>query len=120
MKHRSLEGAASKLLALYGVKAIWDIHLAAAAASGRGEPELAASLINVAEAAEGQINARHAAPLARYSLALLTLPSPLPLPDGAVDPGLNQSFRLIDPRNEARVDPRQRTAYPVGACGRTM
>jgi hypothetical protein len=43
------------LLALYGVKAIWDIHLAAAAASGMGEPELAASLINLAEAAEGQI-----------------------------------------------------------------
>jgi hypothetical protein len=55
MKQAPLEGAASKLLALYGVKAIWDIHLVAAAASGMGEPELAASLINLAEAAERQL-----------------------------------------------------------------
>jgi hypothetical protein len=34
------------------VKAIWDMHLAAAAAYKMGEPELAASLIKVAEAAE--------------------------------------------------------------------
>ena len=47
-----LEQAAAKLLAVYGVKAIWDMHLAAAAAHGMGEPELAASLINLAEAAE--------------------------------------------------------------------
>ena len=47
-----LEKAARKLLATYGVKAIWDMHLAAAAAHGMGEPELAASLVHLAEAAE--------------------------------------------------------------------
>ena len=51
--HRSpLEKAATKLLAVYGRKAIWDMHLAAAAAHGMGEPELATSLINLAEVAE--------------------------------------------------------------------
>ena len=50
-KH-ALEDAATKLLAVYGVKAIWDMQLAAAAAHGMGEPELAASLIKLAEAAE--------------------------------------------------------------------
>ncbi len=48
----ALEKAASKLLAAYGVKAVWEMHLAATAASGRGKPELAASLVGVAEAAE--------------------------------------------------------------------
>jgi hypothetical protein len=54
--HRtSLEKAATKLLATYGVKAIWDVYLAAAAAHGMGEPELAGSLIKLAEAAERQL-----------------------------------------------------------------
>jgi hypothetical protein len=48
----SLAMAAKKLLAVYGVRAIWDIHLAAAAAHGMGEPDLAASLIKLVEAAE--------------------------------------------------------------------
>jgi hypothetical protein len=47
-----LEHVATKLLAVYGVKAIWDLQLAAAAAHGMGEPELAASLIKLVEAAE--------------------------------------------------------------------
>ena len=55
MKPSSLETAASKLLATYGVKAIWDMHLTAAAAHGMGEPELAESLIKLAEAAERQM-----------------------------------------------------------------
>ena len=49
---KPLEEAARKLLATYGVRAIWDMHLAAAAAHGMGEPDLAASLINLVEAAE--------------------------------------------------------------------
>ncbi len=55
MKPSSLETAASKLLATYGVKAIWDMHLAAAAAYDMGEPELAASLTKLAEAAERRL-----------------------------------------------------------------
>jgi hypothetical protein len=47
-----LEKAATKLLATYGVKAIWDMHLTAAAAHAMGEAELATSLIDLAEAAE--------------------------------------------------------------------
>jgi hypothetical protein len=47
-----IEDAARKLLATYGIKAIWDMHLAAAAAEEMGEPDLAASLIKLAEAAE--------------------------------------------------------------------
>jgi hypothetical protein len=47
-----IDKAATKLLATYGVKAIWDMHLAAAAAHGMGETELASTLTNLAEAAE--------------------------------------------------------------------
>ena len=47
-----IEKAATKLLAVYGIKAIWDMHLAAAAAHGLGKLKLAASMIAVAEAAE--------------------------------------------------------------------
>jgi len=49
------EEAARKLLATYGARVIWDMHLAAAAAHGMGEPDLAASLINLAEAAEERL-----------------------------------------------------------------
>jgi hypothetical protein len=40
------------MLALSGVVAIWDAYLAASAAHGLGRPDLAESLINIAEAAE--------------------------------------------------------------------
>jgi hypothetical protein len=66
MKELPLDSAASKLLATYGVKAIWDLHLAAAAAYGMGEPELAASLINIAEAAERQLMSDPSRSFARY------------------------------------------------------
>jgi hypothetical protein len=52
MSSSPMEKAATQLLATYGVKAIWDIHLAAAAAAGMGEPDLASSLVKLAEAAE--------------------------------------------------------------------
>jgi hypothetical protein len=48
----SLEEAASKLLGTFGVQAIWDVHLAATAAYEMGKSELAATLIEIAEAAE--------------------------------------------------------------------
>jgi hypothetical protein len=60
-----LEKAATKLLATYGVKAIWDIHLAAAAADGIGEPDLASSLVKLAEAAERCLMRRSSAPTLR-------------------------------------------------------
>jgi len=40
------------MLAHGGVAAIRDLHLAAAAAEGAGKPDIAASLIEIAEAAE--------------------------------------------------------------------
>ena len=46
------ESLASKMLAVSGVRAIWDIHLAAAAAHGLGKPALAIALVEIAEAAE--------------------------------------------------------------------
>ena len=46
------EKLASRMLASNGVAAIWDLHLAAAAAKGAGKVEVAASLIEIAEAAE--------------------------------------------------------------------
>ena len=48
----SAEKAALKLLGTFGLKAIWDAHLAATAAYEMGKPELAGSLIELAEAAE--------------------------------------------------------------------
>jgi hypothetical protein len=48
----SLEQAASKLLGIFGVQAIWDLHLAATAAYEMRKSELAATLIEIAEAAE--------------------------------------------------------------------
>ena len=47
-----LEEAASKLLGTFGVQAIWDTHLAATAAYDMGKSDLAAVLIELAEAAE--------------------------------------------------------------------
>jgi hypothetical protein len=64
MKELPLDNAASKLLATYGVKAIWDMYLAAAAASGMGEHELAVSLINLVEAAERRLMSDPSRPLA--------------------------------------------------------
>ena len=46
------EKLASKMLAEHGIAAIWDIHVAAAAAYGLGRTDVATSLIEVAEAAE--------------------------------------------------------------------
>jgi hypothetical protein len=51
-KRSPLDDAASELLSTHGMKAIWDLHLVAAAANGMGEPELAASLVKLADLAE--------------------------------------------------------------------
>jgi hypothetical protein len=48
----SAERLASRMLAQSGVAAIWDAHVAAAAAYGLGNPDIAAELIVIAEAAE--------------------------------------------------------------------
>jgi hypothetical protein len=48
----SAEKLAFRLLAQSGVAAIWDIHVAAAAAYGLGNREMAAELTEIAEAAE--------------------------------------------------------------------
>jgi hypothetical protein len=41
-----------RMLAHNGIAAIWDFHVAAAAAHGLGKHDMAASLIEIAEAAE--------------------------------------------------------------------
>ena len=46
------ESLASRMLAVSGVRAIWDIHEAAAAAHGLGRHDLAEALIEIAAAAE--------------------------------------------------------------------
>ena len=43
---------ASTMLARHGISFIWDAHIAAAAAFGIGEKELAEDLTEIAEAAE--------------------------------------------------------------------
>ena len=48
----SLEKAASKLLGTFGIRVIWDLHLSATAAEDMGKSELAAALIELAEASE--------------------------------------------------------------------
>jgi hypothetical protein len=48
----SVEKAALKLLGTFGMRAIWDLHLAATAAYDMGNPELVANLTELAEAAE--------------------------------------------------------------------
>lgn len=58
----SLDEAASKLLSTFGVQAIWDAHLAATAAYEMGKSDLAATLIELAEAAERHWMQRAEAP----------------------------------------------------------
>lgn len=48
----SSEKLAARMLASSGVQAIWNTHLATAAAYGLGKRDLADALIDVAEAAE--------------------------------------------------------------------
>ena len=52
LSQATAEKIASRMLTLSGVAAIWDAYLAAAAAHGLGRPDLAESLIQIAEAAE--------------------------------------------------------------------
>jgi hypothetical protein len=49
---KSAERLASGMLAKTGIAAIWDTHVAAAAAYGLGKPDIAAELTEIAEAAE--------------------------------------------------------------------
>ena len=42
------------MLAEHGIRFIWDTHVAAAAAYGLGEPDVARALIEIAEAAENE------------------------------------------------------------------
>jgi hypothetical protein len=49
------------MLARFGVRAIWDTHVAAAAAFGLGKPELADELVEIAEAAEREWDALYEA-----------------------------------------------------------
>src|SRR5689334_14309840 len=52
MPQATAERIASRMLAMSGVQAIWDLHLAASAAHGLGRDDVAESLIMMAEAAE--------------------------------------------------------------------
>lgn len=52
-----LDEAARRLLATFGLQGVWDVHLAATAAHGAGKAELAASLTELAEAAEQAVMA---------------------------------------------------------------
>jgi hypothetical protein len=58
-KKSVIELAASKLLAIHGVRAIWDLHGVAAAAYGMGEPEMAEMMTELADAAERQWSKAH-------------------------------------------------------------
>jgi hypothetical protein len=49
---KSTDKIASRMLARYGVRFIWDTHVAAAAAYGLGQLSIAADLTEIAEAAE--------------------------------------------------------------------
>ena len=49
---RVTEKIASRMLARYGMRFIWDTHVAAAAAYGLGKLSIAADLTELAEAAE--------------------------------------------------------------------
>jgi len=46
------EKLAGNMLAHNGIAAIWDLHLAAVAAKDAGKTDIAASLVEIAEAAE--------------------------------------------------------------------
>lgn len=52
MQIESAERVASRMLARTGIAAIWDAHVAAAAAHGLGQTDIAAELAEIAEAAE--------------------------------------------------------------------
>ena len=52
MTQASAEKLAARMLTASGVRAIWDAYVAASAAHGLGRPDIAESLINIAEAAE--------------------------------------------------------------------
>ena len=58
LTRRLADKLAADLLAHQGSPAIWDLHLAAAAAKSAGKLEIAASLIEIAEAAERQCAAK--------------------------------------------------------------
>jgi hypothetical protein len=60
----SIEKLAAALLASSGVSCIWHAYTAAATADQMGEPDLAASLLKVAEAAERQFCSSIAPPKA--------------------------------------------------------
>ena len=53
-----VEAVASRMLAETGITVIWEAHVAAAAAHRLGRLEMAASLIEIAEAAERLWSAR--------------------------------------------------------------
>ena len=54
MALQSAREIALRMLAQYGVAAIWETHVGAAAAYGLGKLDIAASLIEIAEAAESE------------------------------------------------------------------
>ena len=57
------EQVASNLLNRYGLAAIWQLHLSAAAAHRKGNPMAARSIVEIAEAAEREWLRRAAADL---------------------------------------------------------
>ena len=61
MRTSPVKELASGLLARSGVAVIWDLHLAAAHAKRNGKLEMAASLLEIAEAAERLSQTRAAA-----------------------------------------------------------
>jgi hypothetical protein len=61
IRQTSTARLASRMLARFGVRAIWDTHVAAAAAFGLGKPELADELVEIAEAAEREWDALYEA-----------------------------------------------------------
>ena len=57
---RLTEEIASRMLARYGIRFIWEAHVAAAAAYGLGKLSIAADLTEIAEAAEQLLLKEHA------------------------------------------------------------
>ena len=51
-ERKSTEEIASRMLARYGIRFIWEAHVAAAAAYGLGKLSIAVDLTEIAEAAE--------------------------------------------------------------------
>ena len=60
------ERLALRMLAFSGTRAIWGIHMAASTAHRLGRPELAESLIGIAEAAEREMDEPHR--MSKYQL----------------------------------------------------